>query len=230
MHSVITGLYVGQPQPLEGTGRNTSFFKRPVEGSVHVGAINLAGDAQADLRVHGGSEKAVYHFPCENYARLTAFEPQLAAQFGPGSMAENVSTAGWTEADVCIGDVFAFGSARIQVCQPRTPCWKIDTRFGVEDLALRIEAAGVSGWYYRVLEEGEVACGEAWRLLDRNAAAFTLQRFWELRHATRPDLDELRRLAETPGLATRWRARLQDRLAWLVKNHDSLLRQRPAAA
>lgn len=214
----VEGIYVGQPQIMPGTARLTSFFKRPVSRRVHVGKLNIFGDAQADLRVHGGPEKAVHHFPFDNYAQLAALEPEHAAQFMRGSMAENFSTSGFTEAQVCIGDVFAFGSARIQVCQPRTPCWKIDTRFGVEDLALRIEQRGASGWYYRVLEEGEVEVGDAWRLIDRNADPFTLQRFWELKHATRPALDELRRLRDTPGLASRWQRTLRERVAWLEEN------------
>ncbi|TAM11604.1 MAG: MOSC domain-containing protein [Nevskiaceae bacterium] len=218
MCTVVEGLYAGQPRIMPGTGRLTAFFKQPVSWRVHVGRLDLFGDAQADLRVHGGPEKAVHHFPFDNYAHLAALEPEHAAQFVRGSMAENFSTTGFAEADVCLGDVFAFGSARIQVSQPRTPCWKIDARFGVEDLALRIERNGVSGWYYRVLEEGEVEVGDDWCLIDRNADPITLRRFWELKHATRPDLDALRRLRDTPGLASRWQRTLRDRVAWLEAN------------
>ncbi len=205
---------------MPGDGRLTAIFKQPIQHRVHVGAEGLDGDVQADRRVHGGPEKAVHQFPADNYARLKQAVPELAERFVPGAIGENISTAGYAEADVCIGDVYALGTARIQLCQPRTPCWKIDARFGVEGLAKTIQVAGVSGWYYRVLEEGEVAVGDEWRLLERNPEPFSVERFWQIAHTLRPDLDELVRLAATPGLATQRQQRIRDRLAWLQENGD----------
>lgn len=214
----IAGVYVGKVRPMPGDGRPTAFFKQPVTGRIHVGTEGLEGDVQADRRAHGGPEKAIHHFPADNYARLREAVPDLADQFVPGAIGENISTSGFAENDVCIGDVFACGTARIQLCQPRTPCWKIDARFDVEGLAKAINIAGMSGWYYRVLDEGEVEVGDEWRLLERNPEPFTVARFWEIGHTARPDMDELMRLRETPGLASQWHKRIGDRYEWLAEN------------
>lgn len=203
---------------MPGDGRKTSIFKKPVAGRVHVGSLNIKGDAQADLRNHGGPEKAVYHFPTDNYAQLAQIAAERAELFVPGAIGENISTTGHAEADVCIGDIYALGTARIQVAQPRTPCWKIDARFNFAGLTRAIAHAGISGWYYRVLEEGEVQVGDAWRLLKRNAEPFTLQRFWQIGWQTRPDLDELQRLIDTPGLTEHWQQRIRQRYLWLVEH------------
>lgn len=218
MRTQITGLYAGKAAPMPGDGRLTAIFKQLVQDRVHVGPEGLDGDVQADRRVHGGPEKALHHFPADNYTRLTRAVPDLAKSFVPGAIGENISTVGCAEADVCIGDIYACGSARIQLCQPRTPCWKIDARFDVEGLAKAIQVAGMSGWYYRVLEEGEVELGDELRLLERNPAPFNLEHFWRIAHTLRPDLDELTRLAATPGLASQWQQRIRDRRAWLQEH------------
>ena len=220
MRTQIAGLFAGTAMPMPGDGRPTAIFKQPVNGRVHVGIEGLDGDVQADRRVHGGPEKALHHFPADTYARLAQALPELAERFVPGAIGENISTAGYAEADVCIGDVYAFGSARIQLCQPRTPCWKIDARFGTDGLSKAIQVAGISGWYYRVLEEGEVERGDSIELIERNASAFSVERFWQIGHTLRPDLDQLMRLALTPGLATQWQQRIRDRHAWLQENGD----------
>ncbi|MDE2150469.1 MAG: MOSC domain-containing protein [Gammaproteobacteria bacterium] len=211
----IQGLYVGRPRPMPGDGRATAIFKQAVDAALTVTAAGLAGDVQADLRVHGGPDKALHHFPSDHYARLVRAVPDLAGEFVAGAIGENISTAGITEADVCIGDVFALGTAQVQLSQPRTPCWKIDKKFGVEGLARAIAIAGIAGWYYRVLAPGTVAPGDELRLLERNRVAFPVARMWALGRALRPEMDELEALAATPGLAAQWRQRIRDRAAWL---------------
>lgn len=152
-------------------GTPTGIFKRECMGSVWVGAAGLAGDAQADRRVHGGPDKALHQYPVAHYARLAAAFPQAAPLLVPGSMGENLSVPGWDETNVRIGDIFRFGGARIQVSMPRKPCWKIDRRFGAEGMAMKnfIAEEGLTGWYFRVLMEGEVAPGCAFELLERPA-------------------------------------------------------------
>lgn len=220
MRTRIAGLFAGKAMPMPGDGRLTAIFKQPVTGRIRVGAEGLEGDVQADRRVHGGPEKALHHFPADTYARLAQGVPELGERFVPGAIGENISTEGYTEADVCIGDVYAFGSARIQLCQPRTPCWKIDARFGTEGLSKAIQVAGISGWYYRVLEQGEVEVGDEISLLDRNTTPVSVERFWQLGHTLRPNLDELLQLAQSPGLATQWQQRIRDRHAWLLEHGD----------
>ncbi len=214
----VDGLFAGSVQPMPGDGRPTAIFKRPVSGAMPIGMEGLAGDAQADRRVHGGPEKAIHHFPLETHARLAAMFPAAAATLGAGALGENISTVGITEAEACIGDVFALGTALVQLCQPRQPCWKIEARHGVEGMTRAIADAGIAGWYYRVLATGTVAVGDRFELIDRLSGAPTLARFWQIVHQHRPALVELEALCAAPGLASNWQRKLAERIAWLRRN------------
>jgi MOSC domain-containing protein YiiM len=218
MRTRIDAVFVGGVRPMPGDGRPTGFFKQAVHGAVAVGTEGLAGDQQADRRVHGGPEKAVHHFPAENLARLALAFPAQAAQFIPGGMGENISTRGWTEAEVCIGDVYRLGSARIQLSQPRSPCWKIDARHGAEGITEYVHEHGIAGWYYRVLAPGRARAGERLTLIERNADPVTLRDYWNLRDTPRPPLGDLQRLIDTPGLAPDKRESWRQRLDWLRNN------------
>ena len=218
MKLIITGLYAGQVQPMPGDGRPTAIFKTPVAGRMAIGREGLVGDAQADRRVHGGPDKALHHFPAETHARLAARFQDAAATLGPGALGENFSTLGADEATVCIGDVFAVGTAKVQLCQPRQPCWKIEARHGVDGMTRAIADDGIAGWYYRVIETGDVELGDAIELIDRAADAPTLAAFWALIHQHRPDPAALQRLRDTPGLAVNWHHKLDQRIAWLRAN------------
>ncbi|MDR3417360.1 MAG: MOSC domain-containing protein [Nevskia sp.] len=216
----VLGLYAGQVRPMPGDGRPTGIFKRALDGRVRIGWEGIEGDVQADRRVHGGLEKALHHFPLEHHRRLARQFPQLAAQFGAGAIGENLATEGIDESGACIGDVYALGSARIQLNQPRSPCWKIDAKFGVEGITRYIADHGMAGWYYRVLEPGEAAAGDRLRLLERNAAPVTLAGLWGAMQEHRPQRETLRRIAETPGLNAAWRLRLLRRADWLDGNAE----------
>ena len=167
-------IYLGGLRPLPPENQPTGIFKREQHGPVWLGREGLAGDAQGDRRVHGGIEKALHQYPVEHYARLAAAFPQAAALLVRGSNGENLSIDGWNEANVCIGDVFRLGGARIQVSQPRSPCWKIDRRYGVTGMTQTIGEQGLTGWYFRVVEEGEVGPGCVFELLEHDAAATTV--------------------------------------------------------
>jgi len=206
---------------MPGDGRATAIFKQPVSGRVRVGWEGLESDVQADRRFHGGVEKALHHFPLENHARLARQFPELAQQFVPGAIGENISTEGIDEASIYIGDVYAFGTARIQVAQPRTPCWKIDAKFGREGISHHIAEQGIAGWYYRVLAPGEVQAGDAFSLLQRNADAVSLAELWQASRTRRPLPGALQRIADTPGLNEAWRQKVLQRMDWLRRNSST---------
>lgn len=214
----ITAIYTGRVQRMPGDSRTTGIFKQPVAGPLQVGIEGLAGDQQADRRVHGGPEKALHHYPVGNYRRLAERFPDLAALFVPGAIGENLTTPLLDESDVFIGDVYALGSARIQLNQPRRPCWKIDARFGREGIAAFVEAQGIAGWYYRVLEPGTVRAGDELRLLDRDAGSMSLRQFHARVREHRPTVQNLMRAADLPGLEASWSERLRARALWLHHN------------
>lgn len=217
--ATITGLYRGRAQILPGDSRRSAIFKQPVAGPVRVSTLGLDGDEQADRRVHGGPDKALHHYPAAHYAPLRAQFQALSAAFVPGSIGENLSTETFDDRSACIGDVYALGSARVQLCQPRTPCWKIDARYGQEGIAQFIEQQALAGWYYRVLAEGVVALGDALVLIERAPDALTLHAFNALWRAHRPPARLLLQAAQQPGLSAAWCDRLRARARWL-QDHD----------
>lgn len=215
---MIGAVFAGGVRPLPPEGHPSGIVKEAVAGPVMLGPFGLEGDAQADRRVHGGPDKALHHYPAEHYAVFAATYPDCAARFVPGSIGENVTTRGWTEETVCVGDIFRIGTARVQVTQPRSPCWKINHRYGLEDALQLVAERGITGWYYRVLEAGRIAAGDAFELLERNADPVTLRHIWQVTRSHRPAAAELSRLASTPGLSGSWAEKLRGRLEWLRAN------------
>lgn len=218
MKSRIDQIFTGRVKLMLPDGEPSGIFKSAVDGPRHLGTNGLEGDEQADLRYHGGPEKALHQYPAEHYALLAQEWPQCASLLGPGVLGENISTRGMTEHDVCIGDVFGMGEARIQLSQPRSPCWKIDRRLKVDGASRFVEAAGVTGWYYRVLDEGRLCAGDEIVLLERPNPWLTLVHYWDTVMAHRPDPVALRQIAAAAGLATDKAQRWLERAAWLEAN------------
>jgi MOSC domain-containing protein YiiM len=211
-------LFIGTVAPLPGSGRPSGIFKHPVSRPIHLGREGFDGDQQADRRVHGGPDKAVHLYPAAHYARLANRFPQAVGDLVPGSLGENLSSAGFDEGGVRIGDFFQLGEALLQVCQPRSPCWKIDERFGVDGIAAFIAERGLTGWYFRVVRAGMVAPDATLDVLESDAAAPTLHAAMALWRLHRPDPGALRRVAATPGIAAGWRQKIEARAAWLEGN------------
>jgi MOSC domain-containing protein YiiM len=216
--SLVDHVFVGALAPLPPEGQMSGIVKAPLGEPVTVGSEGLGGDRHGDPRYHGGPEKAVHHYPAEHYRRLTAQFPAVAARLVAGALGENLSTIGWTEEMVCVGDVFAAGSCRLQVSQPRTPCWKINHRIGEMALSAFVAEHGIVGWYYRVLEGGTLAAGDRFELLERPSPGVTLRRLWEAGAAHRPDPDELDALSRARGLSAAWSRKLGERAEWLRRN------------
>lgn len=215
---VIESIQVGQPRTL-GRVESGDPFDRPwssaihkhsVTGPIRVHRTNMAGDAQADLVNHGGPDKALLVYSADHAVDWRRELPRL--DVSPGAFGENLTVAGLDERSVCIGDVYRFGGVLAQVSQPRSPCWKLARRHRQLDLAARVDRNGRSGWYLRVLEEGDMCPSDELALLERLHPMWTVARTASAmrdRHASRDLIEELSQLT---ALSAGWRQRLVRRL------------------
>lgn len=207
MHWQLLGILTGKVRHF---GAETSAIgKLPRAGPVMVGPLGLEGDEQADLTVHGGPDKALHHYPFDHYPFWRALIAGQSLLDGPGAFGENISTIGLTESGVCLGDRFRLGTALIEVSQGRQPCWKQGHRLGDASVVARIVAYRNSGWYYRVIEPGAVAVGDALELVDRPHPEWDVERMFGLIIGGdgRDDPAALRALAGMDVLARSWRQR-----------------------
>lgn len=212
-------LFTGDISPLADSGRPSGIAsKRPVTGPLELDSNGFVGDQQADRRVHGGPEKAVHLYPAGHYAKLARRFPDAASLLVPGSIGENISAAELDEAQVRIGDIWQLGSARLQLCQPRNPCWKIDARFASDGMAEFIANERLTGWYFRVLQAGIVGPDDVLALSVSANDAMTLDEALRLWQMHRPPLGELERLAAQPGISPQWLEKIEKRLVWLRSN------------
>jgi MOSC domain-containing protein YiiM len=213
MEMKLLSVNVGLPREVEWDGRiiRTSIFKTPVPGRVQVRQLNLDGDQQSDLTVHGGVDKAVYVYPSEHYAfwRTQRIDDDL----NWGAFGENFTTQGpLDDKAVRIGDRFRVGSAEFVVTQPRIPCFKLGIRFGSADMVKRFLQNGRNGFYLSVAKEGDVGAGDSVELLARDENEVTVADIVELytRSGTKPDL--LQRASQLAPLPENWRAYFRKRL------------------
>ena len=171
----VTAVCVGELGELTQGERTvpSAFDKRPVAGAVRLTAGGVVGDAIGNTRDHGTPDKAALLYPAVHHDRWAA---DFGKPIGPGGLGENVTLAGVTEADVCVGDTWRLGSAVVQVTQPRHPCWKIDAHHGVAGLTAAVLGSGATGWYVRVLDDGDVAAGDVAELVERPHAEMSVQR------------------------------------------------------
>lgn len=209
----LANLLVGPVAPLGLRAVPSGIDKQPVTGRVWLGREGLSGDAQGDRRRHGGPEKALHHYPSEHYVVWREELGDHALLTRPGAFGENLFTTGLTEADVSVGDVFRLGCATVRVSQGRQPCWKLSLRFSVSDMALRVQASGRTGWYYRVVEEGYVEVGNTLDLLDRSSPDWTIERLWHALYVDTMNMDELAAMAQLAYLPDNWRSLAAARIA-----------------
>ena len=174
----IVSINVGRPRNVEWRGKivSTSIFKEPVAGPVRLQRLNLAGDEQADLSVHGGANKAVYVYPSEHYAYWRKELPGVELPWG--AFGENLTTEGLSESTLQIGDRLIIGSAELRVTQPRMPCFKLAIRFGRPDMVKRFQQSGRSGFYLSVLREGVLTAGDSIRVVPQEEASLTVAEYF----------------------------------------------------
>lgn len=209
----IISLNVGRPRLVVWQGRavSTGIYKTPVGGRVMLRRLNLDGDRQADLTVHGGRTKAVYAYPSEHYRFWRGELP--AAELPWGVFGENFTTEGLAESAVNIGDRFRVGSAEVVVTEPRMPCYKLGIKFGRADILKRFLASGRTGFYFSVAREGEVGAGDEIELLARDEGNVTVADITRLYARDRDDFGTMRRAAAHEALPEPWREHFRQQLS-----------------
>src|SRR5947209_10112901 len=209
----VISVNVGQPREVVWKGQEvvTGIFKEPVAGRVAVRRLNLAGDRQADLTVHGGPEKAVYAYPAEHYAFWREQFPEMELPWG--MFGENLTVTGLLEDAVHIGDRFQVGTAQLVVTQPRLPCYKLGIKFGRDDMLKRFLLSGLTGFYFSVFEEGEVAAGDPIRLLHADEHQVKVAEITRLYRSDKHNLALLQRALQVQALPEGWRRHFQQRIA-----------------
>ena len=209
----IVSVNVGRPREIDWKGKTirTSIFKEPVQGRVRLEALNFVGDEQADLSVHGGPQKAVYGYASEHYDFWRQELPGVHLPWG--AFGENLTTEGLLEEEINIGNRYQLGSAVVMVTQPRIPCYKLGVRFGRDDIVKRFLKSGRPGFYFSVIQEGEVGAGDALELDYREAADVTVADILRLYVTDKQNLSLTQRAVQVAALADGWRDYFQRRLA-----------------
>ncbi len=205
----LVSVNVGLPRDVIWKGRavRTGIFKEPVAGRVMLRRLNLEGDKQADLSVHGGADKAVYAYPVEHYDYRRRELPGMDLPMG--MFGENFTTEGILEGDACLGDRFRIGTAEVVVTQPRLPCYKLAGKFGRDDMVRRFLASGRTGFYFSVAREGEVGAGDEMVLIARDANNVTVPdivRLYVKKHYSNADAKTLHRAVQVQALPESWRS------------------------
>ena len=209
----IISLNIGRPRLVvwEGQSVSTGIYKAPVEGRCMLRTLNLDGDRQADLTVHGGRFKAVYVYPSEHYGFWREELPDMELPWG--MFGENFTAEGFDESSVNIGDRFRIGEAEVSVTQPRMPCHKLGIKFGRMDILKKFLASGRTGFYFSVEREGEVGAGDEFELIARDTHNVTVADITRLYARDRNDFETMRRAVAVEALPESWRQHFRQKLA-----------------
>ncbi len=209
---LIVSVNVGMPGEVVWRRQrvSTAIFKEPVKGAITARKLNLDGDRQADLTVHGGPDKAVYAYPLEHYEYWRMQVPEMPATLG--AFGENLTTRGVLEKDLHIGDQVRIGSALLRVSQPRMPCYKLQVRFDREDMTRLFVLSRRSGFYFSVIEEGEVKAGDAIEVVERDKHRVSIADVNGLYFDRPIDRSLVKRALQVPGLTAESRSMLLSRL------------------
>lgn len=209
----LAELRTGRAAPLGADGMLSAIDKQAVGRPLLAGPLGLDGDEQADRKHHGGVDKAIHAYALVHMPAWAAELPGRAERFRPGAFGENLAIVGATEADFCLGDRWRVGGALLEVSQCRQPCWKLNVRFDVPDMARRVQESGRNGWYFRVIGSGMIAPGDAGILANRPNPDWSLARVSHLLYRDRMNRPALEELAGLPGLTESWKRLAEARLA-----------------
>ncbi len=205
----ILSIQVGLPKILNYEGREilTGIQKSPITNAVQLGFTHLDGDGQADLKVHGGREKALYAYSVDAYDAWKKMRPTDEIAFG--AFGENLSVDSIQENDVYVGDTYELGNARVQACQPRFPCFKLAAKFSDPAILKQFTEINRPGVYYRVLQEGIIQAGDEFKLIDREKELVSIQELYELKKSSTDGYDRFRTILSVPSLSQNWRKKLE---------------------
>ena len=209
----VISVSVGKPEIIQTNNEgfvSTAIFKKQVAGRVKVNQFNLEGDAQADLRVHGGWSKSVYVYPHEHYAFWKSELPEIA--FENGNFGENLTTEGLLEPEIFVGDKVRIGTAEFGVTEPRMPCYKLGVRFGRSDIIRRFMQSRRSGFYLTVLKTGELGAGDPIEILDRDENKVSIADIVRLYVQDKDDTETMSRALRVELLPERWKEVFRKRL------------------
>jgi len=213
----LISLNVGLPRQVNFKGEvvNTGIFKEPIQRRVKLRKLNLDGDKQADLIVHGGIDKAVYSYAKEHYEFWRQDLQDMSLPWG--MFGENFTTEGLFEESVNIGDTLQIGTARVIATQPRMPCYKLGVKFGRMDIIKRFLASGLTGIYFKVLQEGEVGAGDEIKLINRDQNNVTVRDIVRLYTVDREDVRTMERAIKVKDLPNGWRFHFIEQLGHFKK-------------
>lgn len=213
----VISVNVGLPREVVWKGKTvlTGIFKEPVAGRIPARWLDLDGDRQADLSVHGGPAKAIYVYPAEHYSYWREQFPTMDMPWG--MFGENLTVEGLEEKTVHIGDQFRIGTVRVVVTQPRFPCYKLGIKFQRDDMLKRFLQSGLTGFYLAVLEEGEIAAGDPLTLLAREEHAVSVSDIISLYTHDKKNLALLRRAVAVKALPESWREHFSEQIARLIQ-------------
>ncbi|MFT6992345.1 MAG: MOSC domain-containing protein YiiM [Paraglaciecola sp.] len=205
----IIGLYTGKLTKIGEKRSATGIYKQSVD-HVSVNELGIIGDIQADKRFHGGPEKALHQYALSSYEKISKRYPLLHKKAKPGMIGENLSATDMNEHNVCIGDIYKLGSCMLQVSSPRIPCWKIDAKFKQPDLKQFISLHRLNGWYYRVLQAGDISLNDTFLLQQRPNTDITVDTMLKVIN-TKAEAEIVEMATNASGLDPQWQKRLQNK-------------------
>jgi len=208
----LLSIQVGKPKNVfwEGDTVSTGIFKLPVKGPVRVARLNLDGDGQADLSVHGGADKAVYGYPHDAYAW---WEKRLAVPLQAGAFGENLTIDPLDEKKLCIGDTLSIGDCHLEISEPRFPCFKLGIKFQDMKVLKTFIESGRPGIYFRVIQEGTISAGQPVKIVSRDKRKVSVSDFFRLKIGGYKDLPLLEKLLSMDNLSQEWREKFSAALA-----------------
>jgi MOSC domain-containing protein YiiM len=208
----LISVNVGLPRIIMSNGEpvSTGIFKVPVSGRVKLRTLNLDGDRQADLSVHGGPNKAVYGYPSEHYEFWKKELPEMSLPWG--MFGENFTTEGLFESGLNIGDKFRIGTAVVMVTEPRLPCYKLGLKFGRSDIIRRFLASERTGFYFAVLQEGELGAEDQFEVMQKNEDGVRVSDITRLFVRDKHNVELLRRAIQVEALPESWRDHFRNQL------------------